>query len=179
MSSGVCATCPAPVTDADKAATDKASQGYKDPRCPPCLLKYMTTPCAHCSRTPSQTEDSDICDCSTCGAPFCCNCDPGDDQCLACFCGRCDKCNCVLEENWELYENDEPVVKTCETCWKAGSDYFAKRTCKGEGCAKHGSSDDGFMINKEGEWWCNDCYDGLRDKFKGAKQPEKPSRRGI
>ena len=45
------------------------------------------------------------------------------------------------------------------------------RTCSG--CGKKGNARiNGFIIDKEGEWYCEDpCYTALKDKYRGADQP--------
>ena len=47
------------------------------------------------------------------------------------------------------------------------------RVCTG--CEKKGNKrNDGFMVDKDGEWYCEDpCYTSLKDKYKCAPQPSK------
>jgi len=48
-----------------------------------------------------------------------------------------------------------------------------RRTCSGCQCSGTIREDvHGFMLDKEGEWWCETCYTGVRDKYRGARQPE-------
>jgi hypothetical protein len=48
-----------------------------------------------------------------------------------------------------------------------------KHKCCNKDCGEIGTIDDGFMIDKEDEWNCPDCYSSLRDKYRGAAQPDE------
>jgi len=39
-------------------------------------------------------------------------------------------------------------------------------------CRQVGTVDDGFMIDKEDMWYCGDCYSNLKDRYRGASQPD-------
>lgn len=47
-----------------------------------------------------------------------------------------------------------------------------RSSCKGR-CREVGTIDDEFMIDKEDMWYCGDCYSTLKDKYRGAAQPDE------
>jgi hypothetical protein len=55
--------------------------------------------------------------CIKCSLLYCENCNGlGGGFCDACDFGRCDKCNNVLYENFDLYEEGEDTIETCKDC---------------------------------------------------------------
>ena len=46
------------------------------------------------------------------------------------------------------------------------------RTCAYCDCLMKGTSDDGFTIDTDGEWWCDTHYQLVKDKYRGAPQIE-------
>jgi hypothetical protein len=111
---GECLFCTTKVTNEDKEATDEATDGYQDPMCKLCLVRYLNTKCSCCNE---YSNDNDVSPCIKCHKFYCECCNgTGDNLCDACEMGRCNVCEAILLENFDL--EDEYLVKTCSKCRK-------------------------------------------------------------
>ena len=138
-----CHSCAAPVTGATvKVCGDEAQTGCETWFCATC---YTGDGCEFCTCT--------TCDCER----------PGPDSNARGHCLKCAPCEC---------DNADCTV-VGGTCLEQSAKYESneKHSCTEDGCDERGSSNEGFMIDKEDDWWCAEHYDTLKNKFKGALQP--------
>lgn len=97
---------------------------------------------AACSVCKAASVPLDDCEC---GGRFCEDCAHG---------GVCVVCA----------DNAEEVDDSIAGCKKL-------HRCVAEGCYERGSSCEGFWVDKEDDWWCDDHYAGLQGRYRGALQP--------